>query len=109
MKNFLVIYGMPAGAMAEMMQNTSKEDMEKGMEEWKAWQEQHKEHIPELGNPVGKNTRVTKDGAEELSNEIAGYSIMQGESKEEVVEVLGSNPHFQVPGGYIEVMEIMPM
>ena len=109
MKQFLIIYGMPTDAMAKMQEMMSKEDMAKGMEEWKAWQEQNAEHIPVLGNPVGQNTRVSADSATDASNEIAGYSIMQGEDKDAVVEIVKSNPHFKVPGGYIEVMEIKEM
>lgn len=109
MKQFLIIYGMPSDAMAKMSEMMSPEEMKKGMEEWKAWQDAHIANIPEPGNPVGKNTRVSVDGARETSNEIAGYSVMTGESKEAVVEIVKSNPHFQVPGGYVEVMEIIPM
>ena len=109
MKQFLILYGMPADAMAKMSEMMSKEEMAKGMEEWKAWQEEHKAHIPTPGNPVGKNTRVNADGASEQSNEIAGYSVMEGESKEAVLEIVKSCPHFKVPGGYIDVMELMPM
>lgn len=109
MKQFLIIYGMPRDAMVKMKEMMSGEEMEKGMEEWKVWQDQYTEHIPEPGNPVAANTRVTADGVEEVPNELAGYSVMQGETKGEVVEMVKSNPHFKVPGGYIEVMEIMPM
>ena len=100
---------MPTDAMAKMKEMMSPEEMQKGMEEWKAWQEANQEHIPELGAPVGANTRVSANGATEMTNEIAGYSIMQGESKDVVVEIVKSNPHFKVPGGYIEVMEIKQM
>ncbi|MDA8596866.1 hypothetical protein N9L26_00845 [Candidatus Pacebacteria bacterium] len=107
MKQFLIIYGMPSNAMAKMKEMMNEEEMAKGMQEWQAWQDANQDHMVELGNPVGKNSRVNAEGATEHSNEIGGYSIMQGESKEAVVEVVKSNPHFKVPGGYIEVMEII--
>lgn len=109
MKQFLIIYGMPTDAMSKMQEMMTPEEMQAGMQEWKAWQEDNQAHIPELGSPVGANTRVTADSATEVPNELAGYSIMQGESKEAVVELVKTNPHFKVPGGYIEVMEVKQM
>lgn len=109
MKKFLVIYAMPSSAMAEVMKNVTPEEMEKDKEAWKTWMEQNAKHMVDPGNPVGKNTRVTKDGRTEASNDVAGYGIFQGESKETVAELVASNPHLQMPGTYIEVMEVVDM
>jgi hypothetical protein len=109
MKKFLVIYAMPTSAIAEMMKNMTPEEMEKGKEEWRMWMEKHAEHMVDPGNPVGKNTRVTKDGVTEVSNEIAGYSVFHGESKEAVAKMVADSPHLQVPDGYIEIMEAIHM
>lgn len=109
MKKFLVIYGMPAAAMAEMMKNSSPEEHKKGMDEWKQWMEANKDSFVDMGAPAGKNTRVTNEGATEVSNEIGGYSVMQAESKEDLIKVLAGNPHYNMPGAYIEVMESVAM
>jgi hypothetical protein len=53
--------------------------------------------------------RVTAAGASPVRNELGGYSIMQGESKEALAESLKGHPHFMIPEGYIEVVELVPM
>lgn len=109
MKKFLVIYAMPAAAMKEMMESTNEEERENGMDEWVAWMESNRESFADRGNPAGKNTRVTKNDVIEMSNDIGGYSIMQGYSKEAVIEVLQMSPHFKMSNAYIEVMEVVEM
>lgn len=109
MKKYLVIYAMPVATMKEMMEKSTPAEMEQGKQEWIGWMEDHEDQMLDPGNPVGKNTRLSKDGVEEVSNEIAGYTIFKGESKEAVIELLKQNPHFQVPGSYIEVMEVVEM
>lgn len=108
MKNFLVLYNASPESMAEW-RNAPKEEQEKGMQEWMAWQERNKEAIVTLGNPVGKNYRLTSAGSNQESNDIGGYSILQGESVESVMEVLKDNPHLGQNGAYMEVMEIVNM
>jgi hypothetical protein len=109
MKQFLVMFMMSAAAMQDMMKNSSPEDRQKGMEDWGAWMKKHAADFTDPGAPAGKNTRVTKDGATEVSNDIAGYSIMHGESKEAIIALLQDNPHLAMPGAYIEVMERIEM
>jgi hypothetical protein len=109
MKKFLVLYNMPVEAMREMMKNSTPEQQEKDMAGWKAWMEQHMSSFVDPGAPIGKNTRVTKAGAEDVSNEVGGFAIVQADSKEEVVKMMEGGPHLEMPGSYTEVMEIMPM
>lgn len=100
---------MPAAAMKDIMEKMSPEEQKKSMDEWQKWMDDNKECFVDPGAPAGKNTRVTASGATEVSNEIGGYSIMQGESKEEVLEVLKTSPHIDTPGTYTEVMEFVDM
>ncbi len=110
MKKFMVLYMMPAAVMAEMMKNSTPEMREKGMKEWKDWMETHKADLAEFGGSFGKNMRVTKEGGTMQSNDLGGYSVIQAESQEAVANILADNPSFSdMPGSYIEVMEIMTM
>ena len=109
MKKFLVIYRMDMAKMREMMATTSKAEQDKGMQEWGAWMEANKSSFADSGAPAGKNTSVSTGGAEEHSNDVGGYSIMQGESKEAVIEVLKKSPHLMMPGATCDVMELMSM
>lgn len=109
MKKFIVLYNAPSEEMRKIMKSTSLEEQKKNMDEWKAWMKQHSANFIDPGAPAGKNTHVTKDGAEEKPNEVGGYSVMQADSKEELIDVLRGGPHLLMPGSYMEVMELMEM
>jgi hypothetical protein len=53
--------------------------------------------------------RVTKAGASPATNDLGGFSIMQAESKEALAKALEGHPHFMMPEGFIEVVELMAM
>lgn len=109
MKKFLVLYMMPAAQMAEMMQNTTPEQRQEGMDAWQKWMDAHKADLADMGAPLGKNMRVTKDGGSMVTNDVGGYSIMQGESAEAIAQMLADNPTWDIPDSYIEVMELAAM
>jgi hypothetical protein len=100
---------MDMEAMKKMMTESSAEDRQKGMDEWKVWMGAHAADMADMGGPVGKNSHVTKDSATEMSNDLGGYSVFQGESKEAVVAILKDNPHFSMPGSTIDIMEVTNM
>ncbi len=105
----MVLYMMPKEAMAEMMKTMTPEMHQKSMGEWKTWMGENAASFADMGAPLGKNTRVSAEGARDMSNEVGGYSIMQAESAEALAEVLKSGPHFGMPGMYAEVMEVKSM
>ncbi len=82
---------------------------EEGMKEWSAWMEKHAADFADAGAPIGKNTEVSAAGATEKSNDIAGYSILQAESKEAALALLADNPHFKMPGATADLAEIVAM
>lgn len=108
MKKFLVLYKASAAAFAEVMKATP-EQQKKGMDEWMKWGEKAQKSIVDMGAPLGKAVLVTPKGATPTTNDLGGYSILQGESKEAVAESLKGHPHFQMKESSIEVVELMPM
>jgi hypothetical protein len=62
-----------------------------------------------MGAPLGKALKVTPAGATAERNDLGGFSILQGESKEAVGETLKGHPHFMTPGGFIEIVEMLPL
>jgi hypothetical protein len=108
MKKFLVIYKAPASSF-EQMKKSTPEQQKAGMETWMAWGKKAAGSIVDMGAPLGKSLRVTKGGVAPSTNDLGGFSIMQGESKEAVAEALKGHPHFMMPEGSIEVVELMPM
>jgi hypothetical protein len=108
MKKFMVLYKAPLASFDQMMKATP-EQQKAGMDAWMSWANQAKSSIADLGAPLGKTLKVTPAGPSPTRNDIGGYSILQGESKEAVAATLKGHPHFMTPDGFIEVIELMPM
>src|SRR5579883_1378914 len=108
MKKFLVLYKAPASGF-EQMQKATPEQQKAGMEAWMAWGKKAHSAIVDMGAPLGKSLRVTKGGTSPSTNDLGGYSILQAESKEALAETLKGHPHFMMPDGTIEVVEMMPI
>jgi hypothetical protein len=109
MKKFLVLYKAPTSAF-EQMKKSTPEQQKAGMDAWMAWGKKAGSSIVDMGAPLGKSLRVTKGGgASPSTNDLGGYSILQGESKEAVAQSLKEHPHFMMPEGSIEVVELMQM
>jgi len=43
------------------------------------------------------------------NSQVGGYSILQAESKDGLMDLLNNHPHFMAPGASIEVFEFLPM
>ena len=108
MKKFLVLYKAPLSAFEQMSKSTP-EQQKAGMDAWMVWGKKAAASIVDMGAPLGKSLRVTKGGASPSTNDLGGYSILQGESKESLAEALKGHPHFMMPDGTIEIVELMPM
>ena len=109
MKKFLVLYKASAAAFEQMMKSTTPEQQKAGMDLWMAWGKKAAASIVDMGAPLGKTLLVTPHGASPATNDLGGYSILQGESKEAVAASLKGHPHFMMPDGTIEVVELMPV
>lgn len=108
MKKFLVLYHAPSDAF-EQMQKATPEQQQAGMKAWMAWGDKAKSSIVDMGAPLGKGQKVTPAGASDQKNDLGGYSLMQAESKEALVKTLDGHPHFMMPDGWIEIVEVMPL
>jgi YCII-related domain len=110
MKKFMVLYMASGADFERMMRNSTPEQQKKGMEAWMKWMNANKTSIAEGGAPLGKTKRVDSTGASNAKNEIGGYSIVQAESHDAATKIFGKDhPHLQMPGAWIEIVEIMPM
>jgi hypothetical protein len=106
MKKFLVLYKAPLASFEQAMK-ASPAEQKSGMEAWMAWSKKAGSAVIDLGAPLGKTMKVTPSGASPSTNDLGGFSIMQGESKEAVAATLKGHPHFQMANGTIEVVEMM--
>ncbi len=108
MKKFLVLYKAPTSAF-EQMRKSTPEQQKAGMDAWMGWAKKAGPSLVDMGGPLGKSLRVTQGGASPSTNDLGGYSVMQAESKEALGESLRGHPHFMMPDGSIEIVELMPM
>jgi hypothetical protein len=109
MKKFLVLYKAPIASFEQMMKATP-EQQKAGMDAWMAWSKKAGSAVVDLGSPLGKTMKVTSSSASPTTNDLGGFSILQGESKEAVAATLKGHPHLSMmPEATIEVVELMPM
>ena len=107
MKKFLVLYRASQSGFEQMMKSTP-EQQKAGMDAWMKWSQSAKGMLLDMGGPLGKAVKVNAAGNVQPSpNDLGGFSVMQGESKEALAASLKGHPHFMMPDGWIEVVEMM--
>jgi hypothetical protein len=110
MKKFMVLYLAPSAQFEQMMKNTTPEQQKKGMDAWMKWMNANQASILDGGAPLGRTKRVDAKGASDVRNDLGGYTIVQADSHDAVVKMLGNeHPHLQMPGAWVEIVEIMPL
>jgi hypothetical protein len=109
MKKFLVLYRASQSGFEQMMKSTP-EQQKAGMDAWMAWSKKAAGNIVDMGAPLGKAVKVTANNdVTQNPNDLGGYSVMQAESKEALAKTMAGHPHFGMPDGWIEIVEIMPI
>src|SRR3954449_5510775 len=110
MKKFMVLYMASKAEFEKMMKNSTPEQQKKGMDAWMKWMNENKTSLVDCGAPLGITKRVDSSGASNTKNEMGGYSVVQAETHDAAAKMFGKeHPHLQVPGAWIEIVEIMPM
>jgi YCII-related domain len=108
MKKFVVLYMANPAQFEQMMQNSTPEQRQKGMEAWMKWMNANKASLADGGAPLGKTKRVDASGVSDTKNGVGGYSIVQADSYDAAVKLFGKDhPHLMMPGNWIEVMEVI--
>ncbi len=81
-----------------------------GMTAWGEWQEKNKSKAADEGSPLGKTKRVDTKGVSDISNNIAGYIIVEAASHDDAAKLFLNHPHFSIfPGDAVEIMPCNPM
>jgi hypothetical protein len=79
-----------------------------GIAAWKAWVEKHHAVIVAMGGPLGKTKKVTQRGAEDMSNNLAAFTVVRADSHEAAAKLFEKHPHFtHFPGDSVEVMPVL--
>ena len=109
MARYMVLYFSKVSA-SELMANASMEQMKASMIEWQKWKDgASKIAKVEFGMPLEAVKHITPEGAADSSSKIGGYSIMEGDSKEAIVELLRTHPHLKRAGASIDLLEMISM
>ena len=112
MKKFFALFMIPTSVMDEWKRNTKPEDMKSAsdqmMRDWEKWSQAHSKNLLDRGAPLGKTKRVSSNKVSDIRNDLNWYSIVEAESHDEAARLFKDNPHLQIPGSSIEVMEIPP-
>ncbi|MCA9459593.1 MAG: hypothetical protein KC550_03525 [Nanoarchaeota archaeon] len=109
MKKFIVLYHAPKSAIKKM-QNSSPEEMKKGMEAWMLWAKNCGKNLLDMGNPVGGGEKISKHGIQMSKSDVNGYSIIQAKDMNDAKKMLKNHPHLNWTADCeIEVFEMFPM
>jgi hypothetical protein len=86
------------------------EKREQGIAAWKAWAENHRAEIVEMGGPLGKTKKVTADGVDDTSNELGAFLVIRADSHGAAARLFENHPHFTIfPGDSVEIMPVLPI
>jgi hypothetical protein len=108
MARFMVLYRSTFSA-EEQMANADPAQAQAGMDAWMTWAKEAGEAVVDLGLPLGTGRHL--DGARVTPGDtgVAGYSILQADSLDEVVALLQRHPHLTVPENTIDVLPLLSM
>jgi hypothetical protein len=106
MSKFMILYRAP-GSVRDQMANSTPEQRQAGLEAWRAWATRVDYAIADLGAPLAHTTHVGPGAAS--ADGVCGYSILEAGSAEEIETILTGHPHLAMPGGSVEVLEIIPI
>lgn len=76
--------------------------------EWDAWLASHKDAVLNT-IALGSTKRVSAAGIEDAKNGMMLSSYLQAESLEAAADIFKDQPHLEIPGATIEIMEARQM
>lgn len=106
MSKFMILYRTTTSAL-EQMAAATPEQREAGMQAWQAWATKVGYAVVDLGAPLAHTAHVGPGAA--IAEGVAGYSILEAGSADEVETILDGHPHLSMPENSIEVLEIVPI
>ena len=107
MAKFMVLYNSTESAN-EVMAKASPEDVKASMSEWITWRDEaNKTAKVDFGLPLQVVSQITVDGKTDSDSQVSGYSIVEGDSKDAILELLQTHPHLKQPGASIDVLEML--
>jgi hypothetical protein len=113
MKRYLAVFtGAPDGmARWQALSEAERKQREaQGIAAWNKWGVDHAASIVDMGGPLGRTKRVSKDGITDVRNNLAGFTVLTAASQEAAAALFRDHPHFTIfPGDGVEIMEVLPV
>jgi uncharacterized protein YndB with AHSA1/START domain len=115
MKKYMAVFTGSAASRAksgwDTMDDATRRAREaEGMAAWHKWHADHAAILVDGGGPLGKTKRTGAGGVSDISNNIAGYVIVQADSHDAAAQLFLNHPHFAIfPGDAVEIMECLPI
>jgi hypothetical protein len=106
MSKFMILYRAPESA-GDQLANATPEQQQASTEAWRAWASRMDYAIADLGAPLAHTTHIGAGAAS--TDGVSGYTILEAGSAEEIETILTGNPALAMPGGSVEVLEIIPI
>jgi len=111
MTKYMFLYRSPAEQSSDYQ--PSPEEIQGMLKQWQDWKEEFKANILDMGDGLTHTGRVldadggVTDGPYVEAKEIiGGFSIVQGESYEQVLEIARACPVRHMPGNSVEIREL---
>jgi len=94
----------------EYMSKFDHDEIQQSINEWVVWKNSANRKVKfEFGTPLQIIARITKDGVIDSDNKASGYSIIEADSKDAVIDVLLNHPHLNRDGATLDILEMIPM
>ncbi|MCZ0914194.1 hypothetical protein O4157_15665 [Gordonia amicalis] len=104
MPRFLAILNGSAGDIDRV--GLTEQQQADFMTAWSAWAQAHQTALIDPGAPLFRKRRVTADGVEEFEDAKVAYAVVEADSHDDAVRILGEHPHLTLfRGNSIEVIE----
>jgi hypothetical protein len=109
MPKYLILHNALESA-SEIMAQSTPDEIEASIAAWLVWKEQAGKTVKfEFGMPIQAVARVAADGTTDSDNPASGYSMIEADSKADVIAALRTHPHLERAGATMDILEIIPM
>jgi len=109
MAKYMVLYNSDLSS-SQIMANASPEEMKASMEEWMRWRDTARQKAEvEFGLPLEAVGHIAPDGVSDSATTVSGYSIIEADSRDDLLEVLKSHPQLKRQGASMDVLEMLSM
>jgi len=113
MKSYLAVFTGSPDAMQnwqKLPQAERDKKEQQGTSAWKKWKDEHAPSIVEVGGPLSRTKRISKNGIADVRNNLGAFIIVKANSQDDAAQMFLDHPHFTVfPGDGVEVMEVLPI